>query len=65
MLSSRMGVEEGVVNHKGTENHLYEGGRAGVSGWGEAGTPMRIRISLVYIFSCAAFRVGFTCGNLH
>lgn len=34
MFSSRVDVEEGIVNHKGTRNHLYEGGRAGVSGRG-------------------------------
>lgn len=34
MFSSRMDVEEGIVNYKGTRNHLYEGGRVGVSGWG-------------------------------
>ena len=65
---SRMDVEEGIVNYKGTQNHLYEGGegRCVAAGAVEAGTPMRIRnFSVVYIFSCAAFRVGFTCGNLH
>lgn len=67
MLSSRMDVEEGVVNYKGTQNHIYEGGEGRCVGvGGEVGTPMRIRISLLFtFFSCAAFRVGFTCGNLH
>lgn len=56
------------MNYKGTQNHLYEGGEGRCVGAGgvEAGTPTRIRnFSVVYIFSCAAFRVGFTCGNLH
>lgn len=69
VFSGRRDVEEGIVNYKGTRNHLYEGrgeGRCVRVGVVEAGTPMRIgNFSVVYIFSRAAFRVGFTCGNLH
>lgn len=68
MFSSRMDVEDGIVNYKGTLNHLYEGaeGRCVKVGVVEAGTPMRMRnFSVVYISSRAAFRVEFTCGNLH
>lgn len=51
MLSSRMDVEEGVVNYKGTRNPIYEGGEGGCVGvGGEAGMPMRIRISLLFTF---------------
>lgn len=51
MFSSRMDIE-GLVNYKGTRNHLYEGGEGGCVGVGgvEAGMPMRIEASLLFTF---------------
>lgn len=44
-------LKEGGVSYKGTRIHIYEGGEGGCVRVGsEAGTPMRIRISLLFTF---------------